>query len=86
MQPVYWEFDHTLCVYPLPDALVLADNAPAASFQFDSCACINPVRARATACCLAEACRDGFPCLLPAPRGWWDRLLEQSNVDFNVQH
>lgn len=41
-QPIYWEWDHALYVYPLPDALVLADAAPAASFQFDSCSCINP--------------------------------------------
>ncbi|KAL4422834.1 hypothetical protein ABPG75_009031 [Micractinium tetrahymenae] len=41
-QPIYWEFDHALYVYPLPDALVLADAAPAASFEFDSCSCINP--------------------------------------------
>lgn len=45
VQPIYWEWDHALYVYPLPDALVLADAAPAASFQFDSCSCINPVRA-----------------------------------------
>ncbi len=36
--------DHALAVYPLPDALVLADAAPAAAFEFDSCSCLNPVR------------------------------------------
>ncbi|KAL4448856.1 hypothetical protein ABPG77_007573 [Micractinium sp. CCAP 211/92] len=41
-QPIYWEYDHALYAYPLPDALVLADDAPAASFEFDSCSCINP--------------------------------------------
>ena len=43
VQPVYWEHDHALFTYPLPDALVLADSAPAAVFEFDSCSCLNPV-------------------------------------------
>ncbi|KAI3430534.1 hypothetical protein D9Q98_005127 [Chlorella vulgaris] len=41
-QPVYWEWDHSLYVYPMPDALVLADSAAAGCFQFDSCSCLNP--------------------------------------------
>jgi hypothetical protein len=43
LQPVYWEWDHSLYVYPMPDALVLADSAAAGCFQFDSCSCLNPV-------------------------------------------
>jgi hypothetical protein len=42
-QPVFWEHDRALYVYPTPDALVLADSAPAADQLFDDCACINPV-------------------------------------------
>ena len=41
-QPVTWEFDHSLWVYPLPNGLVLADAEPAARYTFDSCACMNP--------------------------------------------
>lgn len=44
LQPIYWEHDHALYCYPLPDAMVLADAAPAAAFEFDSCSCLNPVR------------------------------------------
>lgn len=43
-QPIYWEADHALYLYPAPDALVLADAAPAAQHIFDSCSCLNPVR------------------------------------------
>lgn len=52
-QPVFWNFDHALHLYPIPDVLVLADRAPCASFAFppmpadqadQSCVCLNPVR------------------------------------------
>ena len=51
-QPVFWNFDHALHLYPIPDVLVLADRAPCASFAFppmpadqldQSCICLNPV-------------------------------------------
>lgn len=41
-QPVAWEWDHSLWVYPLPHGLVLADAEPAARYTFDTCACLNP--------------------------------------------
>ena len=41
-QPVAWELDHSLWVYPLPDGLVLADAEPAARYTFDTCSCLNP--------------------------------------------
>ena len=53
-QPVFWNFDHALHLYPIPDVLVLADRAPCASFAFppmpadqldQSCVCLNPVSA-----------------------------------------
>ena len=59
-QPVFWNFDHALHLYPLPDVLVLADRAPCASFGFpsmpadqagQSCVCLNPVRPPSCACC-----------------------------------
>jgi len=46
-------YDHALALYPLPDALVLADPAPCAQFAFPplppeqraaACICLNPVR------------------------------------------
>ncbi len=54
-QPVHWAWDHALALYPIPDALVLADAAPAAAFAFpplppeqhaNACVCLNPVRVR----------------------------------------
>ena len=51
-QPVFWNYDHALHLYPIPDVLVLADRAPCASFGFpampadqidQSCICLNPV-------------------------------------------
>ncbi len=54
-QPVFWNFDHALHLYPIPDVLVLADRAPCASFAFppmpadqldQSCVCLNPVSAQ----------------------------------------
>ena len=42
-QPVYWQYDHALRLYPVPDALIIGDSTPAASCITDGCACINPV-------------------------------------------
>ncbi len=51
-QPVFWNYDHALHLYPIPDVLVLADRVPCASFGFpampadqveQSCVCLNPV-------------------------------------------
>lgn len=43
-QPVAWEHDHALWLYPMPHGLVLADAEPATRSVFDTCACLNPVR------------------------------------------
>ena len=43
-QPISWEWDHAMYVYPNPHGLVLADAEPAARSIFDTCDCINPVR------------------------------------------
>ncbi|KAK9812075.1 hypothetical protein WJX73_003331 [Symbiochloris irregularis] len=46
-QPVYWQYDSALHLYPLPDALILADSAPMASHTNHGCACLNPGSASA---------------------------------------
>ncbi len=51
-QPVVWAHDTGLRLYPLPDALLLADTAPSAHFTFEGTVCINPVR-----CCQRQAVR-----------------------------
>jgi len=43
-QPIAWEWDHALWVYPNPHGLVLADSEAAARSIFDTCDCLNPVR------------------------------------------
>ena len=42
-QPVYWQHDAALQLYPVPDALIIADSAPMAAHTFAACACMNPV-------------------------------------------
>lgn len=41
-QPITWEYDHSLYVYPNPHGLLLADSEPAARSIFDTCDCLNP--------------------------------------------
>lgn len=41
-QPIAWEYDHSLYVYPNPHGLILADSEPAARSIFDTCDCLNP--------------------------------------------
>jgi DNA polymerase epsilon subunit 2 len=41
-QPIAWEFDHAMYVYPNPHGLVLADSEPASRSIFDTCDCLNP--------------------------------------------
>ncbi len=41
--PTFWEHDHSLWLFPLPHALLLADrSAPQASCVFEDVACANP--------------------------------------------
>ena len=41
-QPIAWEFDHAMYIYPNPHGLILADSEPAARSIFDTCDCLNP--------------------------------------------
>lgn len=53
-QAVVWAHDVGLRLYPLPDALVLADPAPSTYCAFEGTVCLNPVRSapdRALHCC-----------------------------------
>ncbi|XP_051833879.1 DNA polymerase epsilon subunit 2 [Antechinus flavipes] len=40
--PVYWAYDHTLRVYPVPDLLVIADKYDPFTITNTDCLCINP--------------------------------------------
>ena len=51
-QAVVWAHDGGLRLYPLPDALVLADPAPSTHCAFEGTVCLNPARAApVTDCC-----------------------------------
>lgn len=41
-QPVYWQHDHSLAVYPLPHVLVLADSTASNTTTFEGCQVFNP--------------------------------------------
>lgn len=49
-QPVYWQYDHSLHVFPLPDLLVLADGGSQSHLTFQECQCVTPVRSRPFLC------------------------------------
>ncbi len=43
-QPIRWQLDPSLRLYPLPHCVVLADSQPQQQCVFASTLCINPVR------------------------------------------
>jgi|TARA_B110000305_G_scaffold229227_1_gene279984 DNA polymerase epsilon subunit 2 len=40
--PVYWEYDHALRLYPPPDALVVGDSVAQHVLSYDGCTAMNP--------------------------------------------
>ena len=44
LQPIYWQYDHALHLYPLPQAVVVADASPQAEHTHEGCKVFNPVR------------------------------------------
>uniref|UniRef100_H0X8M5 DNA polymerase epsilon subunit n=1 Tax=Otolemur garnettii TaxID=30611 RepID=H0X8M5_OTOGA len=42
VSPVYWAFDYTLRVYPVPDLIVIADKYDPFTLTNTECLCINP--------------------------------------------
>lgn len=47
-QPVYWQYDHAMHLFPLPHLLVLADGGGQAHTSFSGCKCVTPVCTHAT--------------------------------------
>lgn len=43
-QPIYWQYDHALHLYPLPHAVIIGDSSPQAQYTHMGCTVINPVR------------------------------------------
>ena len=41
-RPIYWDYSHTLNLYPTPDFLVLADRYTHYCVTLNDCTCINP--------------------------------------------
>lgn len=44
VSPVYWAYDYSLRVYPVPDLLLIADKYDPFTVTNTDCLCINPVR------------------------------------------
>ena len=49
-QPIYWQYDHALHLYPLPHCVVLADTSPQAQHVHQGCNVFNPVSAHLCVC------------------------------------
>ncbi|KAG1674469.1 hypothetical protein FOA52_003074 [Chlamydomonas sp. UWO 241] len=41
-QPIYWQYDHALSLYPLPHAVIVADSSPQASHTHEGTTVFNP--------------------------------------------
>ncbi|KAF5832409.1 DNA polymerase alpha/epsilon subunit B-domain-containing protein [Dunaliella salina] len=41
-QPIYWQYDHAMHIYPLPHAVVVADTSPQAQHNHQGCSTFNP--------------------------------------------
>lgn len=41
--PIYWNYDHVMRLYPLPDLVVIADKQKAYTHSHTDCTVINPV-------------------------------------------
>ncbi|CAO1620088.1 unnamed protein product [Parajaminaea phylloscopi] len=41
-RPVFWDHDHTLRLYPMPSALILADSSEHFELTYESCHVLNP--------------------------------------------
>jgi DNA polymerase epsilon subunit 2 len=42
VQPVYWDFDYALRLYPLPTVVILADDCDEYNWVYENCAVFNP--------------------------------------------
>ena len=42
LQPVFWEQDHSLSLFPSPHSLILADRCQPFNTQVEGCSCFNP--------------------------------------------
>ena len=41
-RPIIWDYDAALRLYPLPDAVILADNSEQYTWRYEDCLAINP--------------------------------------------
>ena len=41
-QPIYWNYDQALAVYPLPHAMILADSIDNYSWKYENTQTFNP--------------------------------------------
>jgi len=50
LQPTYWDFDHSLRLYPMPSTLVLADRYERYELTYEGCHVFNPGSFLGNAC------------------------------------
>jgi hypothetical protein len=60
--PIYWDFDHALRLYPVPDLVVIGDRyqpfaAPVDGADIGQVVCTVGVRLQLKSCSLASRCR-----------------------------
>lgn len=48
VQPLAWEFDHAMRLYPMPTALILADKYDRFELTYEKCRVFNPGSFRGT--------------------------------------
>ncbi|KAL6782684.1 POLE2 [Auxenochlorella protothecoides x Auxenochlorella symbiontica] len=71
VQPIHWEHDRALWLYPLPHALFLADSAPAGHHVYDSCVSLNPGSlVQGTYCSFNPFTRLGKVCSVQGKGEW----------------
>ncbi|KFM28498.1 DNA polymerase epsilon subunit 2 [Auxenochlorella protothecoides] len=71
VQPIHWEHDRALWLYPLPHALFLADSAPAGHHVYDSCVSLNPGSlVQGTYCSFNPVTRLGKVCSVQGKGEW----------------
>ncbi|KAL1916903.1 uncharacterized protein VTP21DRAFT_5100 [Calcarisporiella thermophila] len=42
VRPTYWDYDHSLRLFPIPNLLVLADRCEQYGVTYEGCHCVNP--------------------------------------------
>ncbi|GLJ38887.1 hypothetical protein SUGI_0792820 [Cryptomeria japonica] len=64
VQPIIWNFDHCLRLYPTPHTIVLADKAEQKAFKYTGVTCFNPEMGILHFCGVKDAWQRKYCCRL----------------------